>query len=508
VRISTQAFYQTSTNTITNKQATTSQLNVHLTEGKRVIHASDDPVAAASIQRLKQSVSVNTQYLKNIEVAEASNALEETTLAQIVNTMQRTRELMVSAGDGAYSVANFETVAQSLEELKKELVALANTKDGASEYIFSGYEVDTKPFEVNAFGSIEYFGDTGTRSLQVGAGVDAQINDSGFDLFMNLGNGNGSFLSTVGATNNGSGVIEQGVVFDPTTAKNFSGEEYSVHFTDPGASLPVQYSVYSIEAPAATVTGSATVKLAGVDLNNVNIANVNPSAVFPDPLSAIDIDFLAATPPVLGTFEVQINGQASVPPAIYDSNVATSQNISIDGMTIEVNGVPNIADKYQVNKYIAPTQYAENQTIEFNGVRTQIKGQPVDNDAFTLSPSTSTSIFATMQRAIDTLRLPGTTDKEEAVRLTQFSMAQLEFDTAFDRIVNTRSRVGARMQTLTNQNEIGQDFKLVAQSSMSKLEDLDMAQAISDLKLQQSALEVAQTTFVQLERLSLFDLIR
>ena len=127
---------------------------------------------------------------------------------------------------------------------------------------------------------------------------------------------------------------------------------------------------------------------------------------------------------------------------------------------------------------------------------------------FTLSPSTSTSVFATLQRAIDTLRIPGTTDTEEAVRLTQFSMAQLEFDTAFDRIVNTRSRVGSRMQTLTNQNEIGQDFKLVAQSSMSKLEDLDMAQAISDLKLQQTALEVAQTTFIQLERLSLFDLLR
>jgi flagellar hook-associated protein 3 FlgL len=505
VRISTQTFYQRSTNTITGKQAETSQLNVHLTEGKRVIHAADDPVAAASIQRLRQSVSVNTQYLKNIEVAEAANALEETTLAQIVNTLQRTRVLMVSAGDGVYSVANFETVAQSLEQLKEELVALANSKDGASEYIFSGFEVDTKPFEVNAFGSIEFLGDKGTRSLQVGTGVDAQINDSGFDLFMNLGTGNGSFLSTIGDTNNGSGVIEQGVVFDPIAAKNFSGEEYSVHFTDPGASLPIQYSVYSIEAPTATVTGNATVKLAGVDLNDANIANVNPSAVYPDPLSAINIDFLATATP--GEFEVQINGQTSLP-AIYDSNVATSQNITVDGMTIEVNGVPNATDQYQVNKYTAPTQYAENQTIEFNGVRTQIKGQPVDTDFFTLSPSTSTSIFATMQRAIDTLRLPGATDKEEAVRLTQFSMAQLELDTGLDRIVNTRSRVGSRMQTLSNQNEIGQDFKLVAQSSMSKLEDLDMAQAISDLKLQQTALEVAQTTFIQLERLNLFDLIR
>jgi len=505
VRISTQTFFQRNTNTILDKQANTSQLNVHLTEGKRVIHAADDPVAAASIQRLKQSVSVNEQYLKNIEVAEAANAQEESTLAQVINAMQRARELMVSAGDGAYSLDNLETLAQSLEQLKEEMIALGNSKDGSSEYIFAGYDVDTKPFQVNAFGTIEYFGDRGVRSLQVGAGVDAGINDSGFDVFMNLGNGNGSFVSTIGATNNGSGVIEEGVVFDPSIAKGFAGQEYSVHFTDPGASLPVQYSVYSMEAPTATVAGSATVKLAGVDLNDINIANVNPSMVYPDPLGAVSVDFLATATP--GEFEIQINGQSSLP-TIYDANVATAQQISIDGITIEVDGVPNVADQYKINKYTAPTQYTENQTIEFNGVRTQIKGQPVDSDYFTLSPSTSTSIFATMQRAIDTLRIPGTTDKEEAVRLTQMNMARLELDTALDKIVNTRSKVGARMQTLANQSEIGQDFKLVAQSTMSKLEDLDMAQAISDLNLEQTALEVAQTTFVQLQRLNLFDLIR
>ena len=64
MRISTQTFYQRSTNAILDRQAKTSQLNVHLSAAKRVIQASDDPVAAASIQRLKQSVSVNTQYLK------------------------------------------------------------------------------------------------------------------------------------------------------------------------------------------------------------------------------------------------------------------------------------------------------------------------------------------------------------------------------------------------------------------------------------------------------------
>lgn len=503
MRISTQTFFQRNTTTILDSQARTSNLNVHLTEGKRVLHGSDDPVAAASIQRLKQTISVNEQYVKNIEVADSANAQEESTLGQMVNILQRVRELMVSAGDGIYSLENLDTVAQELEQLKEELMGLGNTRDGNSEYIFAGYDVDSQPFQVNEFGSVEFFGDKGIRELQVGSGVDAAINDSGFDLLMNLSSGNGSFNSIIGSSNTGSGVIDQGVVFSPSVASAFQGEEYSIHITEPGVGLAAQYSVYSIEA--ATVAGNATVKLAGVDLNDPSIANVNPSTVYPNVGSAVNVAFLATATP--GEFEVQINGQTSLP-TIYDANTATTQQISIDGMTIEVEGIPVAADNYQVNKYIEPTQYYQDQSIEFNGVRTKLKGEPLDQDVFTLSPSSNTDIFATIQRAIDALRIPGDTDTQEALRLTQLNMAQLELDAGLDNVVNTRSRVGARMQTLISQTSISEEFKLVSQTAMSKLEDLDMAQAISDLQLEQTKLEVAQQTFVQLQRLNLFDLIR
>ncbi len=503
MRISTQTFYQRSISGILNAQAKTSELNVHLAAGKRVIYASDDPVAAASIQRLNKSIAVNSQYLQNIEVADTANSQEESALAQMVNLLQRTRELLVSTGDGSYNLQNYETIATELEQLKSELVGLANTTDGNSEYIFSGYDVDTKPFQLNEFGSVKYLGDRGLRDVQVGPGVNAGINDNGFDLLMNLKNGNSSFVSTVGSTNKGTGVIDQAVIFDPNISKNFTDEEYSIHFTEPGAGLPVKYSVYGIDP--TTVTGTAKVKLTGVDLNNPNIANVNPANVFPTAGNSVNAQFLATATP--GEFEVQINGQSSLP-AIYNANIATTQTITINGMSLDIEGVPVAADTYQINKYIAPTQYSENQSIEINGLRTQIKGQPINNDYFTLSPSANKDIFSTIQGAIDTLRIPGASDVEEAVRLTQMNMAKIELDNAFNNIVNTRSKVGARMNTLSNQKEIGQDFKLVAQNAMSRLEDLDMAKAISDLKIQQTSLEVAQQTFVQLQRLNLFDLIR
>jgi flagellar hook-associated protein 3 FlgL len=64
------------------------------------------------------------------------------------------------------------------------------------------------------------------------------------------------------------------------------------------------------------------------------------------------------------------------------------------------------------------------------------------------------------------------------------------------------------MQTLISQSTISAEFNFVSKSAVSKLEDLDMAQAISELQIEQTALEVAQKTFVQLQRLNLFDLLR
>lgn len=47
-----------------------------------MITASDDPVAFSTIQRLKQDLSMTTTLKKNSDLAENSNALEETALDQ------------------------------------------------------------------------------------------------------------------------------------------------------------------------------------------------------------------------------------------------------------------------------------------------------------------------------------------------------------------------------------------------------------------------------------------
>lgn len=147
MRISSQVFFQRNTQSVFNNQSELSEKNIHLSTQKRVINGSDDAVAIATIQRLKQDLSMADQHVQNGEMAETANALESISLAQSTNILQRMRELMVSSGNATYSADGREAIATELKHLREELIGVANTKDGNSQYIFSGFEVDTLPFQ-------------------------------------------------------------------------------------------------------------------------------------------------------------------------------------------------------------------------------------------------------------------------------------------------------------------------------------------------------------------------
>ena len=245
MRISTQVFFQRNVNSVLDQQSTLNQQNMHLASQKRVIYGSDDPVAVATIQRLKQEVSVGEQYLTNADSAEAANSLEDTALTQATNILQRVRELMVTAGNETNGEQEREIIATELEGLREELQGVANTKDGKSQYIFSGFEVDTQPFQTDEFGDIQFHGDSGTSNYKVGAGVYVQGYDSGDSVFNQVAEGNGTFVSEIGSDNTGSGVISEGSVIDKYASENSTEQDYSITISDVAGELA--YSVYGIK---------------------------------------------------------------------------------------------------------------------------------------------------------------------------------------------------------------------------------------------------------------------
>ena len=501
MRISSPTFHTRNTSVLMDKQADLSQKNIHLSAQKRVLHGSDDPVAIATIQRLKQDLSVGEQFIKNGEVATSANQLSDVSLTQSTHILQRVRELIVSGSNGTLSEENRKIVSVELDSLRESLIGVANTRDGNSQYIYSGFSVDTLPFQQNEFGEIEYHGDEGEREYRVGSSLTVKGNDAGSQVFMDIPEGNGIFVSELGSGNLSSAIITEGIVTDKIAAYDFLDEDYVVTMNkETEASIP-KYSVYGLKEN--TVKGNVDVKISKLDLFDSNIDSVNPAGVYPDLNSNVKIEFVES-----GTnqFNILVNGRSSS--AVYDANNTNAQKINVGGITLEIDGLPVNGDNYNFVKYIPPTPYEEEgQAISFNGIKTEIKGEVEDQDSFTLRQSEEKDIFATIQSAIDALLIPDAAQSAGAKKDIAFNMALLQVDNAMENVTRVQTETGSRLRTVDNQREAILDFNLTSQRILSNLEDLDMTKAVSEFQQEKGMLEVSQKTFVQLQQLSLFKLL-
>lgn len=80
-------------------------------------------------------------------------------------------------------------------------------------------------------------------------------------------------------------------------------------------------------------------------------------------------------------------------------------------------------------------------------------------------------------------------------------------DAAQGNALRIQSTLGSRLNELDSTEITGQDTNLQYQTTLSNLRDVDFTRAISDLTRQQTSLEAAQKSFVNIQNLSLFKLL-
>ena len=138
-----------------------------ISSGKNIIFASDDPVGAVELSGLNDVTTRINQYLKNGDLAYDRLQLMDSTLEGAKDIFIRCNELSIQAANDVLSVGDREAIALEFDELKKELLSLANIQDSGGSFIFSGFKSQTQPFEINSSGLVEYQGDRGVLNLQL-----------------------------------------------------------------------------------------------------------------------------------------------------------------------------------------------------------------------------------------------------------------------------------------------------------------------------------------------------
>ena len=90
---------------------------------------------------------------------------------------------------------------------------------------------------------------------------------------------------------------------------------------------------------------------------------------------------------------------------------------------------------------------------------------------------------------------------------TQSGATLNDIDAVMDNLSNFRSKTGARLVSVDNQNNVNEGLVIHSKELLSDLEDLDLAEAITELNLRRTGLEAAQQSYVRIQGLSLFNFL-
>lgn len=116
-------------------------------------------------------------------------------------------------------------------------------------------------------------------------------------------------------------------------------------------------------------------------------------------------------------------------------------------------------------------------------------------------------VFATLSKIVTLLNTPIT----DSITQTNFSNGLKDaiggLKGSVDNVLNVRADIGAKLKEIDNLDITGSDRELQYSKSLSEIQDTDYASALSDFAKQQTIMEAAQKTFVQMTSLSLFSLL-
>ncbi len=158
-----------------------------LSSGKEIRRPSDDPVRVAASLSLRSSLGEIEQYAKNVDDARTWMEVTDDALASAIEILQTARERAVAGANGTLPQASREAIAQEVEQLRDQLMQIANTSLGG-RYIFGGTKTDKEPYvkdtlDTSVIKNIKYQGNTSDIEYEIAPNISVCVNFDGKEVF-------------------------------------------------------------------------------------------------------------------------------------------------------------------------------------------------------------------------------------------------------------------------------------------------------------------------------------
>jgi flagellar hook-associated protein 3 FlgL len=208
-----------------------------------------------------------------------------------------------------------------------------------------------------------------------------------------------------------------------------------------------------------------------------------------------------------GTFAVTAN-PVNTGSGVVGAATVTDPNTYAGGTyTIAFTG----ADTYNITDsttgVVTPGTYTPGQTITYGGTQVTLSGQPAAGDSFTVTPSTNQSVFTTVQNLITALQAGNGTSASNAKLSNAVATAVNNIDQALSTTENVQASVGGRLNAITTQLSVATSQQTQLQTSITNLQGLNYASAITSLDSQNTTLSAAMQAYTLTQGLTLFKYI-
>lgn len=140
------------------------------------------------------------------------------------------------------------------------------------------------------------------------------------------------------------------------------------------------------------------------------------------------------------------------------------------------------------------------------GAQFVISGNPASGDSFGIDASSSQSLFATLGNLINALEAPAG-GSGHTLLANRIGAALGNLDQAQENVLRVRAAIGSRHNEIEALANAGEDLNLNYAQTLSRLRDVDYADAITRLTQEQGYLEAAQKSFLRVSGLSLFNYV-
>jgi flagellar hook-associated protein 3 FlgL len=237
-RVASAVSQQTSLTALMRRQQELVKTQEHVTSGKRILRASDDPAGAARAERALASQTRSEGLLRSLEASRHAMSQVESTVGDAVDLLQTARETVVQAGNGALGDSDRTLLADRLQQVRGQLLTLANADDGTGQFVFGGPGRDRAPFGDTGSG-VDYLGTAGQSEGLLSESLPLAVD--GQALWLQSRTGNGVFETRRDVGTGSTAWIDAGQVRDPAALALQDGQRYELTFDDAS-----RYSVHLV----------------------------------------------------------------------------------------------------------------------------------------------------------------------------------------------------------------------------------------------------------------------